>query len=694
MKKLIITLYLLLSAIAIYPQVNTNRVMIIGRNAMYFEDYVVAIQYFNQAISAKPHLAEPYYFRAMAKFMLEDFKGAEEDANKCLDRNPYYTAAYQLRGAARQNQDNFEGAATDYQRSLEFYPEDRLTLINMAIVNLEMKDYEIAEKFFEVLIRRFPDYIPGYLTRAQLYLEKQDTISALSDYNLAIEKDPYTSQSFSARGLLYFQLNKYNDALADLDEAIRIDPYFTGNYINRGLVKYNLNDLRGAMADYDRVIETDENNIIARFNRGLLRAQVADNNRAIDDFDRVIELEPENDMAYLNRAMLNAEVGNNLGAIGDLDFVLDRHPDFFSGYYMRSEMKRQLNDLRSAEEDYNIARREEAKAKQRATSDLASLEKDKDSKDTKDTREQTDEDLNKFNLLVVADKETTEKDRGKYQSESRGRVQDVRVRVELEPRFVLTYYDKGFEINRPVYFSESLDKANHTLGLNWKLKAVNNEAPLNELQVQTHFRSIDNYSMLMDKSPNDAKVYFGRAIDLMLVQDFESALNDIDKAIELDENMSQAYFVKAVILSKQLELDPLSIVERDEAAEEAAVVTSIDPLTGLQRQTKIKLKDVSTKSLRNDAALKLYEKVVELDPDFIFAYYNMGEIFYNEKDYRAAIDIYTNAIKLESHFAEAYFNRGLSYLSIGETAKGIDDLRKAGELGIVASYSIIKRMQR
>ena len=57
MKKLIITLYLLLSAIAIYPQVNTNRVMIIGRNAMYFEDYVVAIQYFNQAISAKPHLA-------------------------------------------------------------------------------------------------------------------------------------------------------------------------------------------------------------------------------------------------------------------------------------------------------------------------------------------------------------------------------------------------------------------------------------------------------------------------------------------------------------------------------------------------------------------------------------------------------------------------------------------------------------
>jgi len=35
----------------------------------------------------------------------------------------------------------------------------------------------------------------------------------------------------------------------------------------------------------------------------------------------------------------------------------------------------------------------------------------------------------------------------------------------------------------------------------------------------------------------------------------------------------------------------------------------------------------------------------------------------------------------------------LARLSIGETRQGLDDLRKAGELGIVQSYSIIKRMQ-
>ena len=142
-----------------------------------------------------------------------------------------------------------------------------------------------------------------------------------------------------------------------------------------------------------------------------------------------------------------------------------------------------------------------------------------------------------------------------------------------------------------------------------------------------------------------------------------------------------------------MELDPASIVVRDENKEEPKGVTIIDPITGLPRKTKLKVQEVSTRSLKSDAVMKLYEKVIELDPDFIFAYYNMGEIFYNEKDYRAAIDIYTTAIKLEPQFAEAYFNRAMARLSIGETAGGIDDLRKAGELGIVESYSIIKRMQ-
>ena len=686
MKQFITAIILFFLSLNSFSQVDTDRVMIIGKNALYFEDYVLAIQYFNQVISAKPYLAEPYYFRAVSKFMLDDFKGAEEDASECLTRNPYYTAAYQLRGAARQNQEKYDLAATDYQRSLEFFPEDRLTLVNMGIVNVEMEQYDIAEKFFDVLLRRFPDYTPGYLSRANMYLVMEDTTNAMTDLNKAIEIDPYTSHAFSARGLLYFQQQEYNMALADLDEAIRLDPYIEGNFINRGLIKYYLNDLRGAMADYDRVVEMDENNVIARFNRGLLRAQVADNNRAIRDFDKVIELQPDNNIAYLNRAILNSEIGNSAGAIEDLDLVLESHPDFFSGYYMRSQLKRQLNDLQGAERDYNIARNLEARAHTLATTDSQISTTEGEPSERKETREQSDQDIGKFNLLVTAGNEKTED--SKYQRQSRGRVQNIKAPIELEPKFVLTYYERDFDVRRPVYYSEIMERANSALSLSWILKVTNNESPLNEMQIQSHFRSIRNYSGMIEDDQDNISLYYGRGMDFMHVQDYESALKDMDRVIELNPNLLLGHFARAIIRTKQLEYDYQLSGESEFTDNRKTGITLPDNISGTT-----KLPEISIKSIHYEEILREYEKIIKIDPTFIYAYYNRAEIFSIEKDIRAAISDYNKAIELEPQFAEAYFNRGIAKLSIGETSAGLDDLRKAGELGIVQSYSIIKRMQ-
>ena len=691
MKRLIINLIFVLSLTATTAQINTERVMQIGRNALYFEDYVLAIQYFNQVIGAKPYLAAPYYYRGMAKFFLDDFKGAEEDCAFCLERNPYWFAAYQLRGAARQNREDYEGASKDYAQSLEYLPEDKITLLNMGIVNIELKEFDKAEKTFEDLLRIFPDYTPVYLMKAALFLEKGDTATALSNYDTTIKLDPYTSHSFAARGILYLQQKEYNKALADLDESIRLDPYFEGNYINRGLIKYHLNDLRGAMADYDRVIEMDSNNLIARFNRGLLRSQVADNNRAISDFDKVIELEPSNTIAYLNRAMLNTEIGDNEGALRDLNVVLKEHPDFFQGYYSRAQIKRQMNDLKSAESDFMLARKKEAEAKRiLENNELAQVDNSKNTKKS-ETREETDKDIEKFSLLVIADKQTEEK--SKYDSQTRGKVQNAQSEILLEPKFVITYYEKPTEVQRPVYYSSIIDKANTSMGLAWKIRVTNSEASLNEFQVQTHFRSIENYSKLILETANNANLYFGRGVDYMLIQDYASAIEDFDNAIAKDQKFTLAYFARALARSKQIESNH-DIQDNQTQLVDMPMRMKLPlnkdmPLVGGSTIAP----EVSKKILEYDAIIKDYERVLNIDSDFIFAYYNRAEILSIQKDYRGAISDYTEAINREPQFAEAFFNRGLARLSIGETITGLDDLRKAGELGVVEAYSIIKRMQ-
>ena len=59
-KRILYTLLIMFPVVA-SAQINTDRVMAIGRNALYFEDYVLSIQYFNQVINAKPYLSDPYF---------------------------------------------------------------------------------------------------------------------------------------------------------------------------------------------------------------------------------------------------------------------------------------------------------------------------------------------------------------------------------------------------------------------------------------------------------------------------------------------------------------------------------------------------------------------------------------------------------------------------------------------------------
>lgn len=708
MKKLIVFLILQIGSFSLVAQINTDRVLAIGRNALYFEDYVLSIQYFNQVIKSKPWLAEPYFYRAVAKVNLDDYKGAEEDCTLCLERNPFFVQAYYCRGIARQNQEKYADAIADYDKGLEFKPEDQQLLVNKAIANIQRKNYEDAEKAFDRIILLHPRYTMAYLSRGAMYLEKGDTVKALADYNKSIELDPYFPPAYGNRALVFYQKNNLKDALADLNEAIRLDPRQDGYYINRGLVRYQLNDLRGAMSDYDQVISMDKNSLIARFNRGLLRAQVGDNNRAIEDFDVVLQLEPDNYMAYYNRALLRAETGDYMGSVQDFDKVLTQYPHFIPGYYSRAEAKKKMGDARGAEKDYWVAFEIEQKAKKgspaiassntaQQTGNQADPQEEEvvAEKDKSNTREQSDKNINKFNRLVVFDKEDERK--SKYNNEIRGRIQDRNVRVDLEPQFVITYYEKIDPVKELVYYNKTLDDYNARMVLKRKLRLTNQEAPLTEDQVATHFTSINDYSAKIGRNGKDADAYFGRGMDFMLVQDFTEALDDFTRVIELDPAFVMAYFNRAVVRYKQLEYNLANQTSENTVLDNPATM-SLDLFTGKKsfrpQQNTIRpsvLKD-DKRAYQHEMIVHDYDRVIKLNPDFVYAYFNRGNLRCAQRDYRAAVLDYNEAIKRDPDFAEAYFNRGLTRLYLGDTERGIADLSKAGELGIINAYNIIKRM--
>ncbi|MDR1121548.1 MAG: tetratricopeptide repeat protein [Dysgonamonadaceae bacterium] len=690
MKKILFFVLFLLLIYPVQSQINTDRVLSIGRNALYFEDYVLSIQYFNQVIRVKPHLAEPYFYRAVAKYNLDDFKGAEEDATLCLARNQFLLNAYDLRGASRQNMEDYTGAIEDYRKGLEFNPESRQLLFKKAIAQLQRKDYEEAEQDIDLLIKYHPSYLKAFLVRSSLHVEKKDTLAAIHDIEILIEKDKHFAPAYDQRAILYFYQKKYEQALNDLNEAIRLETKNPEYYIRRGLIRYYLNDLRGAMSDYDVSVSMNENNLVARFNRGLLRAQVGDDNNAITDFDAVLQQDPDNYQALYNRGLLKEQIGDYRGALEDIDRVQAQYPHFSAVYYVRSEIKKKMRDFRGAEKDYWQAYEIQQKANKSNLSDNQepSLAENK-------TREESDKTIEKFNRLVVYDK--SEEEKAKYTNEIRGRVQDKQVNVNLEEPFVISYYERLDDMAKSKYYDKSLEDQNRQWLFSLKLILTNAEAPLTDEQVEKHFRSIDDFSAQIDKNPEDIRAYFGRGMDFMVLKDLSSAIDDFSKVISLNPNFTLAYFNRAVVSYKQLEINKHTAgtgltLDNDTQfnlmSGSGSKNTAAAP--ALPGNASSQAKD--QRIYEYEIIMRDYDKVIQSNPTFAFAHFNRGNLLAAQKDFTSAIVDYTEAIRIEPELAEAYFNRGLVRLFQGDRKRGMADLSKAGELGIVNAYGIIKRM--
>lgn len=643
-----------------FAQINTERVMNIGRNALYFEDYVLSIQYFNQVINAKPYLCEPYFFRGLAKLNLEDYIGAEKDCSKAIDCNPYVVSSYQVRGLARINLNEFDGAIQDYRMALKYDPENISVWHNMSLCYMEKKDYEAADKTLDTLLHLSPRNSKAYMLKSVVNMEKKDTVMAMQYIDKSIEIDPYDGDSWSTKAILQLQTEKYREAEESLTQAIRLSVRNVPNYINRAMARYNTNNLRGAMSDYDIALSIEPNNFIGRYNRGLLRAQLGDDNRAIEDFNVVLQQKPDDMMAVFNRALLYDKTGDLYKAIQDYSTVLGKYPQFAYGYQKRAEAYRKTGQTLAAKKD-------EDKLLKMALDEHFG-DKNKKTQD-KETRTESDKDVRNFNKLVIAEDEGERK----YQDKYRGKVQNTNVDIRMMPLVAVNYYEQYDEIMSHINYNNKIDSLNKRGVTARPLILTTRERAIDEDEMNMHFSSINALSAAIDKDRSNAMLRFRRAIDYYLVQDFYNALEDLDAAIKIDPRFSTAYFVRAFIRCKQLEY------ERSEAAYDFG--QSADKKAAETKNTFI-----AYESIRKDM-----NTVIELEPDFCCAYYNRACILAMLKDFRGALNDLNKAIELDNKFPEAYYNRGLINVFLGNDKQGISDLSKAGELGIAQAYNIIKR---
>lgn len=650
----------------ICAQLNTDRITAIGRNALYFDDYILSIQYFNQVIKIKPYLGEPYLLRAIAKIQLGDYTGAEIDCNAAIERNPFQPGAYYTRGFIYRQTNQLEKAQKNFSEALVFSPENKTYIAMRADVLAELKQYDLALQDINHLLHRDPQSASLHFEKGTICLRSNDTICALNAFTHATEYDSQNPANWSALGLVQLMQEDQDEALASLSKSIEYGSKWAGDYINRAIIFYRKHNYRSALADYDKAVALSPRDAQCYYNRGVLRQELGDYNRALEDFTQAINFAPDQIEFYYQRGMVELQLRQWQDALDDFNTIIKRYPYFLPAYYLAAQAETSLGHGKEAyqlrQQAYNLEQKKD------------SIQSLKTNMQVADYQPQQRDRRKEFSALAAQNQEANDEE-NKYESDTRGNVQKRYTDVVNEPNIFLSYYATNTNANalrQTNYSHATVDAYNQTMQLPASLRFTTQEMTLTADMVNQHFAQISSISNQIDlleqmaspTTPTNSQLcaaYIARAFEFALVQDYSSALDDVTRAILMDGQLYFAYFCRANWRYK--------LLEYKRAMGEA------------------------TETADFELMMRDYDYVITHLPDFSFAYYNKANMLCIQQDFKAAISYYTQAIASDNDFAEAYFNRGLTYIYIGENEKGLADLSKAGELGIYQAYNLISRFQ-
>lgn len=653
-----ISVLTLLSALLYFvparAQVNAEQVTAIGRNVLAMDDYMLAIHYFNQAIKAKSYLPEPYYFRALAKMNLDDFQGAETDCSIAIERKKFFTEAYKLRGFSRLRLGKDSLALVDFKTGLRDNPVDRDFLYYKGIAETELKLYEAADSTFSRLMTLSPNFYEAITARAHLRLERGDTAGCLDDIEKSLKLSNVQINPYAMKIDILQKRCDWEGATDAISELVRLNPENPDLYINRAFFRYKNDDYVGAMADYDDAIRIDPLNYAAHFNRGLLHYEVLELDQAVADFSKVLDLDRNNFHALYNRALIYLTKKNYTKAEPDFRAILERYPRFYPAYYALAQCRQGRGDTRGAVQAMlkgdDLVRKYVDNPKKNpldhpTVADVAN--------DRSHTEDETEENImDKFNQLVTAS--VTDNPDVSFTERYKGKVQDKDVSLAPEPMFALSMIAPQESLKAISNFFKELGDLNSRNYISERIYLTENDRKLSVEEIEATFDLAEKYTSSLSSQKKRAVDYLGRGVIYTMLRNYESALDDFDKALELMPDYTVALMGKGYALARMLELG---------------------------------------KEVKPSAVIEVYDKALEKNPMLVYAWFNKGFIYYSLEDYNMADECFTKALALYPELGQAYYNRGLCRMMKGEKEKAFEDFSKAGEQGVLQGYRVMKSLR-
>lgn len=250
-------------------------------------------------------------------------------------------------------------------------------------------------------------------------------------------------------------------------------------------------------------------------------------------------------------------------------------------------------------------------------------------------------------------------------------LKDIHQAITLEPgksAYYITLSDIYLFTGHPDNCKESLSKA-------IEINSDDSEARLKlaklYLIMKDYPSCLDAVKELLARDKSNSGAYFTRAIALLEKGDTISAVTDLKKAVENNQEYYEAY----------IQLGELYAVKKDGLAE--LYLKNALNLRPQSREALYMLGMFYQETMRLEQAVMVYQNLAKSDTAFREATYNIGYInLVYFRNFEKAVYYFTETLKRDPGYFKALFNRGYAYELSGKYSKAREDYQNTLKLEV------------
>ncbi|OGR93476.1 MAG: hypothetical protein A2V88_10205 [Elusimicrobia bacterium RBG_16_66_12] len=653
-----------------------------------------ALQEFEQAIRSDPQDCAPYFNRGEMHWRAGRQEQALSDFRGALDSPKLVGRVAQKIGDRYMSLQLWTDAIDAYAKARDL--GRREALLRSAQAWEALKEPRKALANLDEAVQLDPRSAQFLAARGSLEARMGKDKNALDDLTRAVRLAPEDADILVARAGYLASREQPQLALEDYDRAIASDPGCAAAYSGRGALRANaFNEIDKALLDVIKAVELEPDSAVSHFNLGALRMKAGLYLQAIESFDTALALKGPAARILERRAEARSLIGDHVGARRDIELALEKDSESASAYSTLGAIRLHAREYEQSVRDFSQALRFDdgipaAYARRgRAYGALGLLKA-------------ALSDLRRAAELDPRSKETWTDlcQTRRLMKDPKGALRDCDQAIALDSQHGPAYFQRALArlaLKQHARVVEDIDTA-------WQLgarraegllaKAVSHAASrqykeahrayLQAVALDPYVRSphvgfasghpegddflsaIVDLDASMRADQRDPYVFVLRADSLHNAEQFDKAVLEYTKAMELDGTLADAYTGRGAALNAQ---DALEAAQQD-------FMRAIE-LAPDDASARIRLAVTLTMRRNYKAALGELGKALKIEPRSAEAHLRAGNVHYFLKDYAKALENYTRAVKDDPLDSNALNGLGLGCFALKRSDDALESFSRA-----------------